>query len=64
MPGQDWEYNLLQMASGRSTHMAERINQMAEEGFEPFLVCGDATITVFLRRPREAEADAGDPQEQ
>ncbi len=57
MPGQDWEYNVLQMAAtGRSTHLAERLNQMADEGYEPFMVSGDETITIVLRRPRRAEA--------
>jgi hypothetical protein len=59
MPGQDWEYSVLQMAaSGRSTHLAERLNQMAEEGFEPFISSGDETITILLRRPKQAKADA------
>ena len=60
MPGQDWEYNVLQMPSGRSTHLAERMNQMAEEGFEPFLLCGDQTVTVVLRAPRQAKPEAGE----
>jgi len=64
MPGQDWEYNVLQMAvSGRSTHLAERLNQMAEEGFEPFMSNGDATVTILLRRPKQKEAGAAEPAE-
>jgi len=64
MPGQEWEYNVLQIGSGRSSHLAERINHMAEEGFEPFLVCGDQTVTVLLRRPRAAQPEASAAQEE
>ncbi len=64
MPGQEWEYNVLQMGSGRSTHLAERINQFTEDGFEPFLICGDQTVTVLLRRPRTEKPEAGAPQEE
>jgi hypothetical protein len=57
MPGQDWEYTVLQMATtGRSTHLAERLNQMAEDGFEPFMSSGDDTVTIILRRPKQAKA--------
>lgn len=64
MPGQDWEYSVLQMAAaGRSTHLAERLNQMAEEGFEPFMSSGDETVTIILRRPKQAEAGAAEQAE-
>jgi hypothetical protein len=48
-----WEYTILQMQSGRSTHLSERINQLCAEGFEPVMITGDATITILMRKPAE-----------
>ena len=48
-----WEYTILQMQSGRSTHLSERLNQLCAEGFEPIMMTGDATITILLRKPAE-----------
>ena len=52
MAATDWEYTILQMAAGRSSHMSDRINQLGEEGFEPYMLVGDTTITLLLRRPK------------
>jgi len=56
MAATDWEYTILQMAAGRSTHMSDRINQLCEEGFQPYMLTGDATVTLIMRRPKQGEA--------
>ena len=64
MAAHDWEYFILQMAQGRSTHMSDRINQLGDEGFEPFMLTGDDTVTLLMRRPRQTEqkTPATEPQ--
>ncbi len=63
MAATDWEYTILQMAAGRSTHMSDRINQLCHEGFEPFMLTGDATVTLIMRRPKQ-EGASGSPTPQ
>jgi hypothetical protein len=63
MAATDWEYTILQMAAGRSTHMSDRINQLCEEGFEPHMLTGDTTVTLIMRRPKPEGAPVAAPQE-
>jgi hypothetical protein len=62
MAAADWEYNILQMAAGRSAHMSDRINQLGEEGFEPYMLVGDTTITLLMRRPKQEAQTPPAPQ--
>jgi hypothetical protein len=39
-------------AGGRMESIKERINKMATEGWEPFLMSGSDDLTIMLRRPR------------
>jgi hypothetical protein len=54
MADQRYDYLLLRLAEARATHITERINQHADEGYEPIIMCGDATLSVLLRRPKAA----------
>ena len=57
MKAQDYEYVLLKFAAGTLAHMTERINQHAEDGYEPILMCGDEQTTILLRRLRPTAAE-------
>ena len=61
MAAHEWEYTILQMAAGRSSHMSERVNDLCTEGFEPVLMTGDATVTLLMRRPKKAEGQSAAP---
>ena len=51
----DYEYMILQMAAGtRITMFNERLEHQMQEGWEPFLMSGDTTLNVMLRRRRVA----------
>ncbi len=39
-------------AGGRMESVKERINRMAAEGWEPFMMSGSDDLTVMLRRPK------------
>ena len=57
-----YEYSVIQMAAGaRATMFNERLEHAVQEGWEPFLMSGDTTINVLMRRPRQA-AVARQPQ--
>jgi hypothetical protein len=57
-----YEYSLIQMSAGtRVTMFNERLDHAVQEGWEPFLMSGDTTVTVLMRRPREGAA-ARQPQ--
>jgi hypothetical protein len=60
MADQQYEYLLLRLAEARATHITERINQHADEGYEPVIMCGDATLSVLLRRPKPADKPASE----
>ncbi|MGQ9732652.1 MAG: hypothetical protein ACUVX8_15445 [Candidatus Zipacnadales bacterium] len=53
-----YEYVVIRLGEGRATHLADRINDHAAEGYEPFMMCGDTFLTVLLRRPKTAESPA------
>jgi len=57
----EWEYLVLRLAEGRATHITDRVNQHATEGYEPVIMCGDATLTILLRRPKPAAEQAPEP---
>ena len=53
------EYVLLKFRAGTLSHITERINQHAEEGYEPIMMSGDENTTILLRRAKEREAAEG-----
>lgn len=56
MAQQKYEYLVIRLSEARATHVTERINQHAAEGYEPIFMCGDATLTVLLRKEKAEEA--------
>ena len=62
-PEARYEYVIVQMsAGGRSVHLNERINNMVQEGWEPVMMTGDATVSVMLRRPLQQAQQVGQAQ--
>ncbi len=57
MAEQPYEYLIIRLAEARATHITERLNQHAAEGYEPIIMCGDATLSLLLRRPKQAKAE-------
>ncbi len=57
MEAKQWEYVLLKFSAGTLGHISERVNEHAQRGFEPIMLCGDEQTTILLRRPK-AEGDA------
>lgn len=54
-----YEYMIVQMAAGgRITHLNERLHSMVAEGWEPFLMTGDNSVSVMMRRPIKAAGQA------
>ena len=51
-----YEYRIIEHkpAGGRTAQISERINAMAEEGWEPFMMSGSDDVTIMLRRPMRA----------
>ena len=46
-----YEYRLLQLPEGGSVARAnEQIRRLADEGWEPLLMSGDAQVSILLRR--------------
>ena len=58
MASEVYEYIVLRLADARAAHINERLNDHAAEGYEPILMCGDATLTLLLRRPKPPKAEA------
>lgn len=51
-----YQYRLLQLpVGGTMSRLNEQIRQMAEEGWEPMLMSGEATVNILLRRGASAE---------
>lgn len=46
-----FDYQLLEQAGGRVTHLNERLTQLVAEGFEPIMMTGTAPqVSILLRR--------------
>jgi hypothetical protein len=56
-----WEYRVLQSTAGAVTHLNDRINSMAEEGWEAVSLSGDTMVNVLMRRPRAEKPAAETP---
>jgi hypothetical protein len=65
---QKWEYRVLQSASNAITHLNERMNSMAADGWECVGISGDQMVCVLMRRPAppvdQAVAEAPPPPPQ
>jgi len=54
-----YEYRLEHKpAGGRIAQITDRLNALAEEGWEPYLMSGGEDLTILLRRPRREPAVA------
>lgn len=51
-------------AGGRMEQITKRLNAMAEEGWEPFMMSGGDDLTIMLRRARRQVATAPMPSDQ
>ncbi len=60
-----YEYRIVQSQAGAAiAHLNERINTMAEEGWEPIFMSGSETVNVMMRRPKpEAQQQGGQAQQ-
>ncbi|MCD6351209.1 MAG: DUF4177 domain-containing protein [Armatimonadetes bacterium] len=57
---QKYEYRVVQGGAGAAiSHLNERLNSMAEEGWEVVMISGDQTVNVLVRRERKEQAAAG-----
>jgi len=57
-----YEYRVLQSAaSAPISHLNERINAMAEEGWEVIGISGDTTVNVIMRREKPQAANQPQP---
>jgi len=52
MEAQQWEYAFLKFAAGTLAHITDRINEHAQRGFAPVMMCGDEQTTILLRRTK------------
>lgn len=52
-----YEYQVLEQAGGRVSHLNDRLAQLVEEGYHPVLMTGTSPqVSVMLRRPTPAPA--------
>ena len=58
MAAPDYEYVVLKFSAGTISHMSERMNDHAEKGYEPVMMCGDSHTTILLRRPKQEKPEA------
>jgi len=57
-----YEYRVVQSAAGTAVgHLNDRINAMAEEGWEVMLMSGSETVNILMRRPKAAASDQPAP---
>jgi len=54
-----YEYQVVEQAGGRTSHLNDRLTQLVEEGWEPIMMAGGAPhISIMVRRPRAQQAAA------
>lgn len=52
-----YEYRVVQSAAGAAIgHLNDRVNTMAEEGWEAVTISGSDTVNVLMRRPKVESA--------
>ena len=59
-----YEYQVLEQAGGRTSHLNDRLGQLVEEGWEPIMMAGAAPhISIMVRRPKAQQAAAPAPRQ-
>lgn len=57
-----YEYRLEHKpAGGRVSQTAERLNGLADEGWEPIMMSGGDDLVILLRRPKRTPAPGQSP---
>lgn len=57
-----YEYQILEQAGGRVSHLNDRLAALVEEGFHPVLMTGTSPqVSVMLRRPTAPAAPVAAP---
>ena len=60
-----FEYQIVEQAGGRISHLNERVMQLANEGWEPTMMTGTSPhVSLLMRRPAPAQAAASQPPTQ
>lgn len=60
-----YEYRVVQGGGGAAiAHLNDRINAMAEEGWEVVAIAGEEVVNVLMRRPKEAASEQSQSQPQ
>ena len=55
-----YEYRVVQSTAGAAIgHLNDRINQMAEEGWEVVGISGSETVNILMRRVKPEERQQG-----
>ena len=55
-----YEYRVVQSSAGAAIgHLNDRINQMAEEGWEVVGISGSETVNILMRRVKQEEPEQG-----
>ncbi|MEA3399687.1 MAG: hypothetical protein U9R79_00445 [Armatimonadota bacterium] len=52
-----YEYRILHMPTTSISVLNERVNSDAEDGWEPFMMCGNDFLNVMLRREITDESE-------
>jgi len=54
-----FEYQVVEQAGGRASHLNERIMQLVHEGWEPIMMTGTSPqVSVLMRRPAQPKPQA------
>jgi hypothetical protein len=52
-----YDFQIVEQAGGRVSHLNDRVTQLVSEGWEPQMMCGTSPhISLLLRRPAVAPA--------
>jgi hypothetical protein len=50
-----FEYQIVEQAGGRASHLTERMMQLVGEGWEPIMMTGTSPqVSLLVRRPAQA----------
>lgn len=57
-----FEYQVVEQAGGRASHLNERLMQLVHDGWEPIMMSGvTPNVSLLLRRPLSAQTAAAAP---
>lgn len=58
-----YEFQVVEQAGGRVSHLNERLQQLVTEGWEPLFMTGAAPqVSIMMRRPATASQAAAPPR--